>query len=232
MATNGWCGASITMDGTGDYVDCGTGAEIQPDFPFTYSGWMLVDSLSSESSLLGTSVDTTPNYSGGFTRIGTNGSIASHTGDGSGAGSTDRRSKLTSASLVSTSTWHHYAITNPSLANFTIYLDGVDVGGSTSGTAASMQVNANNFNIGRDSQRILTGDIAHVQIWDRTLTAGEVNDIRWNPGTILNGLVGYWGGFDNATQIDLTGTGNNGTLIGDAAESSDGPPIQIGLGGN
>lgn len=68
------------------------------------------------------------------------------------------------------------------------------------------------------------GRMAYVHLYDRDLGVAEINQIMHCPGSIADGLVGYWPLTDSSTQYDLSPNSNNGTNSGTAA-STDGPPI-------
>lgn len=83
-----------------------------------------------------------------------------------------------------------------------------------------------------DSLRFFNGRIAYVHFYNRTVTEAELTTIMYKPGSISDGLYGYWPLWGvNSPEIDLSGNGNTGTVTG-ATESSDGPPVFIGAGGN
>lgn len=73
------------------------------------------------------------------------------------------------------------------------------------------------------------GRIAHAQAWNRGITDDEMQQARWFPGSIPDGLLVYhplWG--LNTTEPDLSGNGNSGTATS-TTESFSGPPVSIGL---
>lgn len=102
----------------------------------------------------------------------------------------------------------------------TWYKNGIDVGndaGGSAGSGARTSDTANVLTIGNDSgaTRTFDGDLAHVQIFNRALNSGEVNQIMRFPGSITRGLVLYQRleGF-NSTEPDYSGRGNNGIVTG------------------
>ena len=83
------------------------------------------------------------------------------------------------------------------------------------------------FQIGnRGAQnRGFDGEICHVQVWSRIITAGEAVECMYKPGSVASGLVAYWNLFGvNSPEIDYSVNSNSGTVTGTTA-SFDGPPI-------
>jgi len=76
----------------------------------------------------------------------------------------------------------------------------------------------------------LDGRIAHVQVWDRQITANEVVEAMRKPGSITKNLIGYYpmNGATGAGETDFSGAGNDLTDHGTSATDTDGPPVMIG----
>jgi len=69
------------------------------------------------------------------------------------------------------------------------------------------------------------GDIAHASIYKNvSLTSSQLKQIMYFPGSITNGLVGYWPLLGGSPEPDYSGNKNNGTVTG-ATVSADNPPI-------
>lgn len=76
-----------------------------------------------------------------------------------------------------------------------------------------------------NEDRPLEAEMCYVHMYDKELTIEEINEIMHKPGSIRDGLVGFWTLTDDgSTQRNLSGIGNNGTVTG-ATNSADGPPI-------
>lgn len=76
-----------------------------------------------------------------------------------------------------------------------------------------------------NDDRPIDGKISHVHMYDRELTQAEIKEIMHKPGSIRDGLVGFWPLTDDgSTQRNLSGIGNTGAVTG-ATNSSDGPPV-------
>jgi hypothetical protein len=69
------------------------------------------------------------------------------------------------------------------------------------------------------------GLIAYPHMYDRELTQPEIKEIMHKPGSIRDGLVGFWPFTDDgSTQRNLSGIGNTGSVTG-ATSSDESPPI-------
>jgi hypothetical protein len=139
--------------------------------------------------------------------------------------------------------WHHLCgVLSGGTPN--IYLDGVDAtefsNQDCTGTAKS--TSGSDICIGQmDSTAVCSsgtddegGQLAYFELFSKALSGGEVASVMYCPGSVTDGLVGYWPLTDSGTQYDQSVNSNNGTNSGTAA-STDGPPISTncaGAGGN
>jgi hypothetical protein len=98
-------------------------------------------------------------------------------GDGDGNTSNDRNTRHGVSSLAA-NRWYHLAGVIRSQNDMNIYLDGVDDGGSYSGTATIMNTSSGEPVFGRWSalltDRYLTGNIEYVYLFNRALSASEI----------------------------------------------------------
>lgn len=112
---------------------------------------------------------------------------------------------------VSSGAWQGFAIVcdqgtdvdGYKLASGTLSTANVAGATNTSSSALSLKI-GNQGNGGSD----FNGGLAHMQIWNRVLTASEVQTALWRPGSVCNGLIGYWpayGQLDPATDLSITG---------------------------
>jgi hypothetical protein len=106
-----------------------------------------------------------------------------------------------------------------------IYIDGVlsatQTGINGPGVAMDRTIKIGS----RSSSRSFSGEIERVEIWNTTLTQPEIQQYMQCPPTgDEEGLVGYWNFNEGSgtTAIDLSGNGNDGTIIG-ATYSEDVP---------
>jgi hypothetical protein len=103
------------------------------------------------------------------------------------------------------------------LANSTIYVNGVDTGATYSTTSQAQVLTFDLKFLQFNSTNWFNGDIAQVRLWSDIRTDEEVEDFLWDQlkGDEA-GLVGYWP-FDEGTGTtigDDTSSANNGTASG------------------
>jgi hypothetical protein len=127
---------------------------------------------------------------------------------------------LTDASwTVETNKWTHVALTfDSSSGEVNLYINGVKKGGAkTSGYRSNVNWGNSSFWIGYSyaDDRYLEGDISECRVWNRVLTAEEINSANhfYSVDPNAEGLKAYWK-FDEGVGItvnDHTGNGNNAT---------------------
>lgn len=101
---------------------------------------------------------------------------------------------------------------------------GADIG-PASGTT-------DHFVIGRrgtgDTTYQFDGHVMHVQIWNRVITEEEVLNSAYSPGSVTNGLIGYWPSYGQlSTEPDLSASSNHATATGTITASTEAVPRAI-----
>jgi hypothetical protein len=136
---------------------------------------------------------------------------------------------LTSTFRVGDGNWHFIAITLLGTSRARMYIDGVLNASNTGSGINPVEANINIANWGRGG-RHLNGSIAQTLIYDRELTPGEIwknyvalaprFGINPIPSIVTNGLVlnldaANYQSYPRSgtTWTDLSGQGNNGTLV-------------------
>lgn len=71
------------------------------------------------------------------------------------------------------------------------------------------------------------GQLAHAHMYNRALSLEELKQIMAVPGSIQNGLEGYYPMFTTSPLVDLSGNGNDATQTGSLGTSTDGPPVHF-----
>lgn len=129
--------------------------------------------------------------------------------------------------------WQHLCVTLDGAANPTVetYINGSAEQGGTSPGPINMGNNARNYRFGQafsvaPNQWPLDGRVAHLHVYERTLSQAEIREIMWHPGRITDSLTLYtplWG--LASPETDLSGRGNTATIVGTVTESFLGPPV-------
>ncbi len=206
-------GGALAFDGVNEYVDCGTDASLDLVNELTVEAWIKANTLIPTGIIV---------FNGGA--FATDGYALLFDGL---AGSAEIRmefegttSSVTDNAYPGDLAWHHVAMTLSDIGggNYQalMYIDGtVQVSGAIfNGTIG---LNAGSMSIGGFSGGAhFDGTIDHVRIWDRALTASEIDSTK-NACLTGNepGLVAYYDFEENGGTLlnDITGNaGNNGTL--------------------
>ncbi len=204
-------GAGLNFDGTNDYIDMGTSATLKPALPVTMAAWIKYDALNGIGFPIVRSDFQSGLYSGFWMSVNdTISAIGVHYGDNGGAGPSSRRSKHGSTTLAA-DTWYHVAAVVRGPTDMDIYVNGVNDGGSYSGTGSPMVYTSGPFVIGRSDAGYADGIIDDVRFYNRALTETEISTIYKS-----SSLVGHWklDETTGTTAADSSGYGYNGTLTG------------------
>lgn len=102
----------------------------------------------------------------------------------------------------------------------TSYFASTDGSGSYGSDAAASAL------VGGDASTNFSGDIALVRVFNRKLTLDEIQREQYSLRAVTTGCVIDAEFHGTGTQMDRSGTGNNGTVTGAAA--SDHPPLSKG----
>ncbi len=159
-----------------------------------------------------------------FQLSGTSSTIQIYVNGGSGG-----NARISDTAAVSFGVWQHVAVWHgPDGHQF--YVDGVAAGNSA--TAMNSPV-ANNSEVligaRQNKQREFDGRMAHVQIFSAKLTAAEINSLMWHPGSVSQGLVGWWPILGTSTEPDWSTNGNNSSSISGTTVAN-GPPCGPWIG--
>jgi hypothetical protein len=151
-------------------------------------------------------------------------------GDGTGNFMADRNTKKGSSSLAA-SQWYTIAGVIRGQNDMSIYLDGVDDGGSYSGTGSAMDTSSGTPVFGRwaalATDQYLTGNIEYVYLFNRALSASEIALLYREPfcmftwtgrptligGQIIN-LAGASAGVSSLSATTKTTRKTKGTVTG------------------
>lgn len=152
--------------------------------PITMAAWVYVDPNppNADMTILALDTSSTTNYAGAWLSLdgGTGNSLSAWFGNNTSVGSTGRNGKETSAGALA-STWTHVAAVLRGHDDASLYVDGVDQGGSYSGSASTMAFTAAPALVGishwagYDLQ--YHGALDDVRIYNRALTGAEVAEL-------------------------------------------------------
>jgi hypothetical protein len=193
---------ALEFNGSSDYLDCGTGITLAGT-SFTVELWLKRQTTGRYDNCVGhsTTVETNRCLHIGFRE--SNSFMFDFWGNG-----------VDAPSSYSDLNWHHWACVydrEGTNKNQIIYRDGVEVArrpasADFAGTGALF--------IGKAGGGLASAQLDEVRVWNR---ARSVDELKADKDRRLTGretgLLGYWN-FPNRRTTDLTGKGNNATVVG------------------
>ena len=168
-------GPILSLDGVGDRLDWTIVNRSQPQLPGSIVGRVQVDDLSIPCGILATNWSSTT-YRGLWLQIeGTTGAVTAQFGDGGGGSASDRRSKSTASGAIASGKWYTVGCTIRAATDIQIYVNGIDLGGTYSGTGSGISFGAGNLAIGPRNGSSVVPDARYqwVGLWGRPLTPEE-----------------------------------------------------------
>jgi len=158
-------------------------------------------------------------------------------GIGTGTGSTNDFTGDTGNEIVRPMEWQHHALVKDGVAgqSLRVYYNGNETDSTAStgtipNTAAELQFGGPGLTTAGsdvDAAETLIGLMAECGIWNVALTAAQIQELANGvlPSAVqAANLVGYWPltGTDSP-ELDRSGNGNNGTVVGGAPMNTDRP---------
>jgi len=205
---------ALTLNGSADYVTLPTIA-LAINTPFTLAAWVKKTDVSGIEQITG--------FDAGDSDLFRFNNAKLNYGSGNDA-----------AIGYEAGVWHHYAITRSASGAFTAYQDGVNVTGTARTDAGPKGINqlARVFNGTFD--RYLNGQLAHPMIWNRALSAVEIDDLYDAGSTLNTGLLLRYkfneAGGTSATNYAATGPDGTYTNITPSTDRVVGPGGSVDWG--
>ncbi|MBI9018048.1 MAG: hypothetical protein JEZ07_12400 [Phycisphaerae bacterium] len=164
---------AIDFDGTDDYVDLGTDADLKPAFPVSISAWVNLDTIGA-CTVVSLDDPSGSNYYGIFLEITSAGKAVLSYGDGGGVTTSDIRS-IEGSTTLTTGKWYHIAGVIRDTYDMDLYVNGINENGSYSGTGGELQYSTTGHSFIGDAD--LDGSIDDVRIYDRSLSYADVSTL-------------------------------------------------------
>ncbi|MCK4654823.1 MAG: T9SS type A sorting domain-containing protein, partial [Candidatus Cloacimonetes bacterium] len=206
-------GMAVSFNEIDDYVSLGDHSSLHPNFPFSISVWVKIDSSRYNTIFANDTVG--PNYYGFCIQIRPTNQVAIATGNGGLPGSSSRRSYVTDSGIL-LNVWYHIAVVAHSFSNRIIYINGFPANGSWSGSANTMVYNGDEARIGQSrNTSFCNGTIDDVRFWNYARSQLEIQSTMYSSlAGNETGLIGYWNFNSINPWDDLSGNGNNGNPHG------------------
>jgi subtilisin family serine protease len=164
---------ALEFDGDGDYVDVGNDSSLKPPLPLTLSAWI---SFSQNGATIVSLDDWSSTYNGVVLDLNAASHVSVSFGDGYGGGGPSHRRSKTGSAVLNADTWYHAAAVVRDATDMELYVNGVDDGGSYSGSGGSLAYSSGNASIAtaHSAGIYFDGKIDDVRVYDRSLSAEEV----------------------------------------------------------
>jgi hypothetical protein len=205
-------GSCISFDGTNDYVNIGTSSILKPPLPITLSIWIYLNSTYNPATNYGwinnDGIYGVGSYSGVSINDWGDGTVSTDFGDGLGSGLEHRRSK-SGTTVLNKQQWYHIIGIIRGATNMSIYINGIDDGGTYSGSGGVLAYRGLSAQIGATQGLYpFKGIIDSPRIYSRALTNNEIN-LTMNNSMKSSGNLTTWynSGAGNETyQVDVNAT--------------------------
>jgi hypothetical protein len=181
---------SFIFDGTDDIINFGDRiSSLNLTYPFTIDAWVNVDTTGNTTVNRGifatSNTLTLTEYYGLAVQLGSfyNGSgnykVGINVGNGVSAGSTGRRSYISDNEVITGNTWCNIITTLETGPTIRIYINGVEVSGTYSGTGGALVWGSSKItNIGQTPggyQYILKGNVSIVRFYNKLFSNSEIS---------------------------------------------------------
>ncbi len=179
--TIGQVGQGLQFDGVDDYVSIASSASIRPPLPLAFSFWINPATVASNQDIFGARVHEP--HEGYWANITSDGSLQISFGDNVYCAPEGRRSKTTAASALVANQWQHIAGVIRGATDMDIYINGVDVGGTYSGSGGNISYVSSIMRLGSRGGAdgcpavYLNGALDEFRIYNRALSAQEVKQL-------------------------------------------------------
>jgi hypothetical protein len=171
--SNGITGGALDFDGIDDGVLVGTSAALTGSGDFSLAAWVKVDPGSPTSTVIQQREPGASGYQGEYMlNVNSSGTVNFFV-----YGTSAYQFNLTTAAAINDGQWHHLAAVRSGTSG-KVYIDGVEV---VNGSGAIQALQSRAVSIGydhRDSNKRFAGLIDDVRIYERALSAGEIDDLH------------------------------------------------------
>ncbi len=225
---------AMRFDGVDDYINLGN---IYDDLnlPITVSAWVYIDPTATLPGPILTTQDNDQIYNG-FWFFASKSEIIFEYGDGLGADNPAfRKGKKATIPIFQHGRWNHVAGVMRSGTDVQVYINGINVGGSSSGTSTSPMASVFPNDVAKIGYHLsnsivyrFKGLMDELRLYNRALSEAEIRQqmCKKLSGT-ETGLIGYWdfNETSGSTLIDKSINHFDGELIGNPARVFSGAPI-------
>ncbi|MHC4867426.1 MAG: LamG-like jellyroll fold domain-containing protein, partial [Planctomycetota bacterium] len=170
--TDGIIGGALDFDGVDDYVNLGNDSSLKPPLPVTLSAWINLSSLGSAQFVMAFDNE---GCRGIRWYVSSAGNLVINYGNGDWIGGDCRIGKI-GTTVLEPDTWYHIAAVVRGPTDITLYVYGVDDGGTYTGRGTGVAYSSADVLMGKkhNSQFPFGGKIDDVRVYRRSLSSEEV----------------------------------------------------------
>lgn len=218
--TNGplWAGGGLQFDGTDDYI--AGPSNVVTAFPVTIFIRVMLRSIPTTNMIIQTcDSPTATDYYQGAQLTFSSSAFSLQTGDGAGGGAANRKT-LAGTTAPAVNKWYNLVAVFISHGNYVLYVNGVNDGGTYSGTAATSVFTSDPLSIGRwdsDLDRFSNMVVSNCRIWSRALNAAEIRRLNDNPnaGLYKSDTARYYlAAVGGTSGVSIVNSGGPGATFG------------------
>lgn len=227
-------GRALIFNGTDQYVSYGDVYHSLTQ-PFTISAWVYLDPATSGTAPIFTTNDNDQIYRGFWFSMSTT-HLWCEFGDGLGGNNPAYRRGIVAPISNVTGRWIHVCAVMTAPFTMRLYLNGIDIGGSSSGDSFMPMSPSFPGDVAKSAYYEANGGIVYhfkgmideVRLWNRSLTQTEIqNTMCHKLSGQETGLIGYWDFNETSgnTVIDKSPNKFDGQLINSPQRVFSGAPI-------
>ncbi len=178
--TSGWLGDALSFNGTSSYINLNNTSAtgpLKPALPVTISAWINLSSASGNRMIFSSDNFNTSVYAGYSISV-SGGVLNCAYGSATGGNGPQYRRTKAGTTVLAVGEWYHVAavIQGPTAMN--LYVNGVDDGGTYSGTGGAIGYTTASSKIGQSgSINFFSGIIDDVRVYNRILSPTEIGTL-------------------------------------------------------
>jgi len=156
-----------------DYINCGNDNSMKVSLPVTIMIWIKCSLPAALMRVLDTANSDGVYYYGFWVSVSTDGEVYGSYGDGGAPAVEGRRTKR-GTSNIANNEWNHVAIVFRGATDISIYINGIDDGGTYSGTGGDIRYGSYDCLLGKAQNGYYTGALDGFQYITRALSQPEI----------------------------------------------------------
>lgn len=167
--------SAFYFNGTNGYIDFPNSPDLKPQLPVSFSFWMKLDNLQSQSAVLFSTNRASNGHSGVWMNL-SSGYLSINYGDATGGSSFARRTKVGTTPL-DTNTWYHIVGIINGPIDMELFIDCNNDEGEYNGNGGNLVYTAAPGSLGRKENYYFEGKLDEFRYWNRALTMENIDSL-------------------------------------------------------